>query len=287
MPRVTTQPKKTGDHDESMSTLKKEESTCIRLPSFVDRLALMGKQPDSATSTSGSCSDVTSSCRWFPYAYEVVIMQWCAILIAQRRLTENASNASTTTSNKGATNPSSPDDDSDDVVDVGTEAINQAAIRSIGVAVASAPFLFEIIKQSLGYRILNLFRAATNESQKNNHSNINKHACPPLVKLDETLLLNLEQAISMVTDACLDSRNFDSWELRRMSIDVNDSIIRFLRDMFSFLAPECVHRLILIYTSRFVTKEGKQWQDRDSGIGLRCSWEITKLRVNAGKLFGS
>lgn len=51
--------------------------------------------------------------------------------------------------------------------------------------------------------------------------------------------------------------------------------------MFSFLSPKTVHRLILTYISRFVTKEGKHWQDRDSAIGLRCSWEITKLRLNA------
>lgn len=266
-----------------MSTLKKEESTCIRLPSFVDRLALMGKKVDTTTTSS-------STSRWFPYAYEVVIMQWCAILVAQRRLTEKAtttSNATSSSTTNTATTGGAVQQQSSNM-DIGgnSEAITHAAIRSIGVAVASAPFLFEIIKQSLGYRILNLFRAATKASsshQKNNNRNNNlKHVCPPLVKLDETLLLNLEQAISMVTDACLDSRNFDSWELRRMSIDVNDSIIRFLRDMFSFLAPVCVHRLILIYLSRFVTKEGKQWQDRDSGIGLRCSWEITKLRVNAG-----
>lgn len=89
------------------------------------------------------------------------------------------------------------------------------------------------------------------------------------------------QVITMVADACIDSRNFDSMELRQMSIDVNDSIVRFLRDMFSFLAPKIVHSLILSYLSRFVTKEGKHWQDRESSIGLRCSWEITKLRLNA------
>ena len=60
----------------------------------------------------------------------------------------------------------------------------------------------------------------------------------------------------MVADACIDSRNFDSWDLRQMSIDVNDSIVRFLRDMFSFLEPSCVHRLVLAYLARFVTKEG-------------------------------
>jgi len=252
----TNKTKTTGDHDESMSTLKKEESTCIRLPSYVDRLVLMGKKSD-------------NSSRWFPYAYEVVIMQWCAILIAQRRLTEKA--GTPTHVSQGS-----------DEFDAGSEAISQAAIRSIGVAVASAPFLFEVIKQSLGFRLLTLFRKATVDNAY--------RACPPLVKLDETLMLNLEQAISMVTDACLDSRNFgtkllgghlcytsdreephfssssfiflDSWELRRMSIDVNDSIVRFLRDMFSFLAPASVHRLMLIYLSRFVTKEGKQWQGK-------------------------
>lgn len=68
---------------------------------------------------------------------------------------------------------------------------------------------------------------------------------------------------------------------RQTSIDVNDSIVRFLRDLFSLFAHEHVHRLILIYFSRFVMKEGKHWQDRDSKIGLRCSWEVCKLRLNA------
>jgi len=232
-----------------MTTLKKEEAAITRLPNFIDRLALIGKKSE-------------TSSRWFPYAYEVIIMQWCAILVAQRRLTEKAGSGAAQT---GST----------ESMDGEAEAMMaQAAVRSIGVAIASAPMLFEIIKQSLGFRISSLFRIAT--AQKSSSK-----VCPPLVKLDETLLLNLEQAISMVTDACLDSRNFDSWELRRMSIDVNDSIIRFLRDMFGFLQPSSVHRLILVYLSRFVTKEGKQWQDRDSGIGLRCSWEITKLRINA------
>ena len=62
---------------------------------------------------------------------------------------------------------------------------------------------------------------------------------------------------------------------------MNDSIIRFLRDLFAFLETVAVHRLVLIYFSRFVVKEGKHWQDRDSKIGLRCSWEVAKLRLNA------
>jgi hypothetical protein len=94
-------------------------------------------------------------------------------------------------------------------------------------------------------------------------------------------MANLERLISMITDACLDSRNFDSWETRQTCIDVNDSIARFLRDLFAFLDPTCVHRLILVFMSRFTDKEGKQWQDRDSSIGLRCYWEISALQMNA------
>jgi len=89
----------------------------------------------------------------------------------------------------------------------------------------------------------------------------------------------------MVTDACIDSRNFDSWQFRQTSIDVNDAIVRFLRDLFAYLEPNSVHRLCLVYFSRFVMKEGKHWQDRDSKIGLKCSWETCKLRLNAITLF--
>ena len=72
---------------------------------------------------------------------------------------------------------------------------------------------------------------------------------------------------------------------RKTSIDVNDSIVRFLRDLFAIISHEHVHRLILVYFSRFVMKGGKHWQDRDSKIGLRCSWEVCKLRLNAITLF--
>jgi hypothetical protein len=247
---VDTRPEITSE-DATIPTLEKEKSSCVRLPNFADRLTLMGQTSQ-------------KNARWFPYAYEVIIMQWCAILVAQRRSTDT-----------DASKDESQNVDSqyDDVAHPGSEELGQAAIRSSGVSVAAAPMLFEIIKQSLGFRILANFREATRKKC----GRLN----PPLVVLDETLLLNLELAISMVTDACLDARNFDSWELRQMSIDVNDSIIRFLRDMFGFLAPVNVHRLILVFLSRFVTKDGKQWQDRDSNIGLRCSWEITKLRLNA------
>jgi hypothetical protein len=224
--------------DETLSTLKLENDSFITLPGFVDRLLTIGK-------LSGDSS------RWFPFAYEVIIMQWAAVLIEQKRLGEKNSESADKIENK-------------DLV--------RAALRSAGFTVANTPMLLEVIKQSIGFRVHSLF----------NHVLAKKHfATPPLAVLDDTLSSHLEQVIAMVTDACLDSRNFDSWELRNMSFDVNDAVIRFLRDMFAFLAPHCVHRLILIYFSRFVTKEGKHISDRDSLIGLRCSWEISKLRLNA------
>ena len=228
---------------ELISTLSKEMSTSIKLPNFADRLSIISKMsPDSG--------------RWFPYAYEVVIMQWSSFLIEQRRSGE-----------KGCS------DKSEGPVLSVEEHLHKAAMRAIGVTVAAAPMLFEVIKQSLGFRVKYLFDTVLSKQDL--------RITPPLVTLDDTLMMSLLQIVSMLTDACIDSRNFDSWELRQMSIDVNDAIIRFLRDLFSFLSPDCVHRLILTYLSRFLTKEGKKFADRDSLIGLRCSWEITKLRLNA------
>jgi hypothetical protein len=235
----------TDENDERMSTLRKEESTAVKLPSFVDRLVFIG-------------SSSYDSARWFPFAYEVIIMQWAAFLIEQRKSGEKF----------GADRSSGTDVN---------ENLNQAAMRAIGVAVASAPMLFEVIKQSLGFRVKSLFDKVLSKKEV--------RVAPPLIALDDTIMSNLVQVVSMLTDACIDSRNFDSWDLRQMSIDVNDAIVRFLRDLFSFLSPRSVHRLILVYLSRFVTKDGKHCSDRDSLIGLRCSWEITKLRLNAVTAF--
>jgi hypothetical protein len=228
---------------EPISTLAKEESTAVKLPTFAQRLSIIGE--------SGN-----ESARWFPYAYEVIIMQWSIFLVEQRKSGETFT----------------PDKSNGEISYI-EESLNQAAMRAIGVTVASAPMLFEVIKQSLGFRVKYLFDTILSKSEL--------RSAPPLVALDDSLVVNLLQVITMLTDACIDSRNFDSWELRQMSIDVNDAIVRFLRDMFSFLTPSCVYRLILAYLSRFITKDGKLFADRDSLIGLRCSWEITKLRLSA------
>jgi hypothetical protein len=229
--------------DMSMSTLSGEKEICTRLPSFVDRLLSLDK--------SGSGHE-----RWFPFAYEIVIMQWLALLREQK---ESSSDARGEYSNK----ESRIDRDG---------SLFEAASRTGGVAIACAPVLFEIIKQSLGWRVANLFQRMDDE--------ISFMSYPALVTLDDTLLSSLEQLIFHVTDACLDSRNFDSWETRKTCIDVNDSIVVFLRDMFAFLDPTCVYRLIMVYMSS-LDKSDDQVHNRDSKIGLRCSWEITKLKMNA------
>jgi len=235
---------KIGKIDESMSALSQELELSLKLPSFADRLASLG---DSKTG------------RWFPYTYEVIIMQWAAILTEQQRFTYDP--------NKDSGGKAE--------VDENNEAIRDAASRTTGVIIACAPVLFEVIKQSLGSRVTSLIRRV----KRKVHVSI-----PPLVTLDDGMLANLEQLIAMITDACLDSRNFDSYETRQSCVDVNDSIVFFLRDMFAFLDPACVYRLTMLYWSRLVAKDGRLC-DRDSKIGLRCSHEIIKLQMNAISAF--
>ena len=231
--------------DESMGTLEKETKMSIKLPSFFDRLAALGK------------SDATHG-RWFPFVYEVVIMQWVGILLEQQAMMEpNKNNRS---------QAQSP----------GIDALSEAASRTSGAIIACAPVLFEVIKQSLGARVQMIYDRLHQKSDT---------TFPPLVTLDDTMMANLEQLVAIITDACLDSRNFDSWETRQNCVDVNDAIVFFLRDMFAFLDPACVYRLTMLYWSRLVARDGRQWADRDSNIGLRVSWEITKLQMNAISAF--
>ncbi|KAG7374623.1 Dock homology region 2 domain containing protein [Nitzschia inconspicua] len=232
--------------DESMGTLEQEMNLCLKLPSFVDRLAALGN------------SEVKHG-RWFPFAYEVIIMQWVAILLEQQPLMD-----------------SSRDLRSHDANTEVNETLAEASSRTSGAIIACAPVLFEVIKQSLGARVGMLVRRFAGRT---------RHFYPPLVTLDDSMMANLEQLIAIITDACLDSRNFDAWETLQNCVDVNDSIVCFLRDMFAFIDPACVHRLTMVYWSRLVARDGRQWQDRDSNIGLRVSWEITKLQMNAVSAF--
>lgn len=252
-------PNKDNEFSESQAqkatSMKAESENAKKLPSYLDRILFLSKKEH----VNG---------RWFPYVYEVIIFQWVAILTEQRRNAEKRQ-AGDESSNK------KPSNDYTFEGNDGRTPLRDAAMRARGYAVSCSPVLLDLIKKSLGARLHNLMRQADASPTSK------ADGPPPLIRLDGVILSNLETLISMITDACIDSRNFDSREFQQTSIDVNDSIVRFLKDLFAFLDPECVHRLVLVYFSRFVVKDGKHWQVRDSKIGLRCSWEICKLRLNA------
>jgi hypothetical protein len=171
------------DHSETLSTLKTEDCTAIKLPDFADRLIAAGKT-------------FSNKARWFPFAYEVIILQWSSILIQQRAAGEK-SRVDRSTQSANLNHPPAPSP-----ID---ESVAAAAARSIGVAVAGAPMLFEVIKQSLGFRISTLFREvlATTSTTR---------SCPPLVTLDETMLVGLEQVsvhyLTHVVGSMLSPSNF-------------------------------------------------------------------------------
>ena len=220
------------------------------LPDFADRM--------------GTMKDEGRPLRWWPYVYEVIIYQWLTLLSEQTRKSDSALKASAYSKPK--------------LSPIVTKYLSHAAKAARGATIRCAPYLLEIIKQSLGWRIDVMFR---NGKARNERADV-----PQLVKLDANILTALEKLITLLTDASIDSRNFDSFEFRRISIDVNDAVVKFLRDLFAMLDVVSVHRLVMVYFSRFVTKDGKHWHDRDSKTtGLRCSWETTKLRLNAVTLF--
>jgi len=214
----------------------------IQVPTFIDRLSAMGR----------SCN---STARWYPYTYEVIIHQWAAILIEQGRIGRQESQLEFETFS------------SEDV-------LSQAAWRSIGLAVAAAPLLLEVIKQSLGFRIKRVFSVVL--------SSTGSFPCAPKIRLDEGLLAALEQIVIMVADACLDFAILDSRELMLTSVGVNDSSVLFLRDMFSFLTPNSAYRLAVSFFARFHMKDHLSL-DKDSSSNY--SWWVTKLRLNAISAF--
>eukprot|EP00934_Nitzschia_sp_Nitz4_P007743 Nitzschia sp. Nitz4//scaffold22_size323478//75040//86490//NITZ4_000513-RA/size323478-snap-gene-0.540-mRNA-1//-1//CDS//3329542953//7733//frame0 len=231
------------DFEDHMSALDSEVEVSARLPSYLDRLIAVR----SGTNASG---------RWFPFVYEIVLLQWASMLREQRNSDRNS-------------------DDSPNFYDK-DHPMADAASRTVGVAVACAPILFEVFKQSLGWRVASLVAVGAEGDKLPKFT--------PLVSLDETLMTSFEEIIATITEMCLHSRNFDSWQTRQTCIDVNDAIVRTIRDMYAFLAPSCVFRLTTVYLSRLVGAN-KKYQDRDSAIGLRCSWEVTKMQMDAISTF--
>ena len=242
-PALVEEPK--NEFNDAMTTLSGEKERAVKLPIFIDRLVTLKRGKPSRVG------------RWFPFTYEVIILQWVGVLNEQRK---NDTNSATDAASQAT-------------VGVEEEPLADAASRSAGVAIACAPVLLQIIKQSLGWRIDNIRRRSGERSAE-----------PLLVTLDDSLMAGLERIVESISLACIDFRNFDAWETRQTCIDVNDSLVWFLRDMFGFLDPDCAYRLVMIYLSNLLSTAGNLY-DRDSTTGLRCSWEVTKLQLNAVSAF--
>jgi len=250
-------------HQRSISRDGSKPAEIIALPDYADRMSAMK-------------NDGTEK-RWWPYVYEVIIYQWVTLLEEQTKKGEKKSD--------GAKPDESRDMNMSGLSPIVVKYLSHAAKAARGATIRCAPFLLEIIKQSLSWRVDCVFRERKKKMPRLDETSC-EGAVPPLIKLDENIMSAIEKLITMLTDASVDSRNFDSFEYRKISIDVNDAVVRFIRDLFSILDVQLAHRLVLVYFSRFVTKEGKHWTDRDSKVtGLRCSWETTKLRLNAVTLF--
>jgi hypothetical protein len=229
----------------------------INLPNFADRMSAMRIGEDEKP-----CEK-----RWWPYVYEVIIYQWVALLDEQTRKGEGAGIKSEEGKNE-ETNTSG-------LSPIVIKYLSHAAKAARGATIRCAPFLLDIIVQSLSWRVDCVFRRRVEKEPTLKETNC-EHVVPPLVKLDDNIMSAIEKLITMLIDASIDSRNFDSFEYRKISVDVNDAVVRFIRDLFSILDVQLVHKLVLVYFSRFVVKEGKHWHDRESKVtGLRCSWETT------------
>jgi hypothetical protein len=244
-------------HRRSISKKGTNLAATISLPNFADRMSTMKMGGDEKP-----CEK-----RWWPYVYEVIIYQWVALLDEQTRKGEGAGIKSDEGKNEEInTSGLSP---------IVIKYLSHAAKAARGATIRCAPFLLDIIVQSLSWRIDCVFRRRREKEPNLEETNC-EDVVPPLVKLDDNIMSAMEKLITMLIDASIDSRNFDSFEYRKISVDVNDAVVRFIRDLFSILDVQLVHRLVLVYFSRFVVKEGKHWHDRESKVtGLRCSWETT------------
>lgn len=251
-----------GEVSANVHPLKKHEHTS-KDGSKPDEAILL---PDFANRMSAMKNDGVEK-RWWPYVYEIIIHQWVALLEEQTKKGDSGSKKSEEAKH-GDTNTSG-------LSPIVVKYLSHAAKAARGATIRCAPYLLEIIKQSLSWRVDCVFRGRK-KYRPNLDETSYEDIVPPLVKLDENIMFKIEKLIKMLTDASVDSRNFDSFEYRKISIDVNDAVVRFIRDLFSLLDVQSVHRLVMVYFSRFVTKEGKHWHDRDSKVtGLRCSWETT------------
>ena len=236
-----------------------------------------------------------------PFAYEVILYTWVALLLEQTKSSDSSGGVTPITS--GARKRATMGRNSQSMLVSASETVPSKALelpqplvsttskqlqkhltekasKAKGVTISCAPILFEVIKKSLAERIHNLLKQRQQLGRPGSNDTANTTS-PVLATLDPGLLVTLETLVQLITDACIDSRNFDSNSFRQTSSDVNDSMVIFLRDLYSLIHPAHVHKLLCVYFSRYILKEGKHWSNRDSKIGLRCAWETCKFRLNA------
>lgn len=133
--------------------------------------------------------------KWWPFLYEVIIYQWVALLLEQMRQTKSGDQGNWQEAQDGIWRSYQPP--------LVTNSLKDAALQARGVTIGCAPFLFEAIKKSLGWRVSSIF-------EEDNSFSKNGFVRGP-VSPDPKLLGALGQLISMVTDACIDSRNFGEY----------------------------------------------------------------------------
>lgn len=279
------------------SSVHTSASTAVATNSFFKSAALAASFPQAKLLKLSGYADrrkFSTSLRWWPFAYEVILYTWVTLLLEQTKnndasggvtpITSGARKRATGTRNSHALSASSPDSVSSTAKDVPQPTVtatskqlqkylSEKASKAKGVTISCAPILFEVIKKSLAERIHNLL-----QQRQQGETSVSS---PTHALLDPSLLSTLETLVQLITDACIDSRNFDSNSFRQTSSDVNDALVMFLRDLYSLIHPAHVHRLLFVYFSRYILKEGKHWSNRDSKIGLRCAWETCKFRLNA------
>ena len=133
--------------------------------------------------------------KWWPFLYEVIIYQWTALLIEHKtdlkRGMKNDITYEIADHKRGMKNDIPYEIAISDSFDEAKEFTKN------GMSITCAPFLFQIIKKSLSWRVHSVINA--NDSALGEWRR---------VSLDRNIKLELEKLISVVTDACIDSRNF-------------------------------------------------------------------------------
>ena len=116
--------------------------------------------------------------RWWPYVYEVIIYQWVALLDEQTRKGEGAGIKSDEGKNEEInTSGLSP---------IVIKYLSHAAKAARGATIRCAPFLLDIIVQSLSWRIDCVFRRRREKEPNLEETNC-EDVVPPLVKLDDNI----------------------------------------------------------------------------------------------------